>query len=136
VKAHIAASKVDAQQGGKHLVPPKHYLLLADARIIYGVDSLSVMVDFMRNHSDVVACTGTLETYPVRWEYGSTSVEGTQARRLHDRRPTYYEWMGAPAMQQFEVEANYALSQFAYNQGGRLAILPGPCHFLDMEKIW
>jgi hypothetical protein len=36
---------------------------------------------------------------------------------------------------QFEFEANYPSSQFAYHHGGRLAILPGPCHFLDMDKI-
>jgi len=90
----------------------------------------------MRNHSGVIACKCTEELYPVRWSKGSTSVEGTQARHLQNRRPTYYEWLGAPAMQQFEFEANYAASQFAYNHGGRLAILPGPCHFLDMEKIW
>jgi hypothetical protein len=37
-------------------------------------------------------------------------------------------------MQQFEVAANYAVSLFPYQNGGRLALLPGPCHFLDMDK--
>jgi hypothetical protein len=37
----------------------KNYLLLADTRIIYGNDSITLMVDYMRNHSNVIACTGT-----------------------------------------------------------------------------
>jgi len=56
VKAHIAASKVDVEQGGEHQPqqpPPlsgggisstKHFLLLADTRIIYGADSLMLMI--------------------------------------------------------------------------------------------
>lgn len=115
------------------LKPLKTYLLMADTRIIYGEDSITLLMEYMQRHKDVIACTGTQELYPVKWN--STSVEGTEARRLHDRRPTYWQWLGAPAMQQFEFEANYAQGQYAYHMGGRLAILPGPCHFLDMDKI-
>ena len=75
------------------------------------------------------------ELYPIRYAGSTGYIEGTATRRLESRRPTYWEWIGAPVMQQFEFEANYAVSQFAYHHGGRLAILPGPCHFLDMDKI-
>ena len=75
------------------------------------------------------------ELYPVRFANSTGIVDGTPTRALEARRPTYWEWIGAPAMQQFEFEANYAVGQFAYHNGGRLAILPGPCHFLDMDKV-
>lgn len=83
----------------------------------------------------VFAMSFPVELYPVRFANSTGIVDGTPTRALEARRPTYWEWIGAPAMQQFEFEANYAVGQFAYHHGGRLAILPGPCHFLDMDKV-
>ena len=115
----------------------KNYMLMADTRIIYGTDSVTLLTNYMRNHNDVIACTGTQELYPVRFSSSTAEgmVEGTATRKLEERRPSFREWLGAPSMQQFEFEANYAVTQFAYHHGGRLTILPGPCHFLDMDKI-
>jgi hypothetical protein len=89
---------MDFEKGLSHR-SSKHILLLTDTRIIYGTDSVTMMVDYMRDHDDVIACTGTQQLYPVRCT-SSRVIEGTPARALHDRRPTYYEWLGAPAMQQ------------------------------------
>ena len=35
------------------------FMVLADTRIIYGIDSVSLMFDYMKTHRDVVACTAT-----------------------------------------------------------------------------
>jgi len=139
-RMHSAEKEEDEESSGvpgllarKNLPPLKTYLIMADTRIIYGQDSVTLMMEYMSSHDDVIACTGTQELYPIKWK--STTVEGTETRALQKKRPTYWEWLGAPAMQQFEFEANYAQGQYAYHMGGHLAILPGPCHFLDMNKV-
>ena len=69
-------------------VQPKNYLLLADTRIIYGVNSVRMLTSYLQNHDDVIACTGTHELYPIR---GSVqSIAGTPTRKLEERRPNLW----------------------------------------------
>jgi len=54
VKYVSALMRRDDAARGADAPPLKRYMLLADTRIVFGADSVSTMLDYMRTHDDVM----------------------------------------------------------------------------------
>lgn len=120
--------------------------LLTDTKIIFASNSIETLFQYLEEHDNVMAATGTQELFPTKAYDWNEAQKMAANRRIVDDvdigielqklRPTWFgSIIGGQSMQAFEFLFSFALNSVPYHILGHLGILPGPCQFYNNDKI-